>query len=70
MKQIEKKENNENLPIATEIIKIYKKSNKRLFTIVLIILSIMIVETTYLIFILDGLNNSVGIITEEVKNCE
>lgn len=30
----------------------------------------MVVETTYLIFILDGLNNYVGVITEEVKRCD
>ena len=63
-------EKNKNLPIATEIIKDYKKSNKRLFVIVVSLLAIMVIETTYLILLLDKLDNSIGLITEEVKHCD
>lgn len=73
-----KKENqNKNLPIATEILKDYKEDNtnlrtinKRLYIIIMTLLTIIVLETTYLIFVLDGLNNSVGLIQEEVSQCE
>lgn len=57
-------------PIATEVIKIYKKSNKRLFILAMALLIIIAVETTYLIALLDSLNDSVGTITEKVNKCE
>jgi hypothetical protein len=74
---MKKEDKNKNLPIATEIIKEYKEDNtnlrtinKRLYIIIMALLTIIVLETTYLIFVLDGLNNSVGIIQEEVSQCE
>ncbi len=71
------KKEDKNLPIATEIIKEYKEDNtslrtinKRLYIIIMTLLTIIVLETTYLIFVLDGLNNSVGLIQEEVSHCE
>lgn len=61
-----KETNKKDMPIATEIIKDYKKTNKNLFIIVAILLTIIFIETTYLIILLDSLNNSVGLIREEV----
>lgn len=69
MKEMKKNKKDESLPIATEILKDYKKVNKRLFTIVAILLAIIFIETSYLIVLLDGLNTSVGVITEEVRGC-
>lgn len=57
-------------PIATEVIKIYKTSNKRLFILAMALLVIIAVETTYLIALWDSLNDSVGAITEKVNRCE
>lgn len=66
-----------NLPIATEILRDYKEDNtnlrainKRLFIIIMTLLTIIVLETTYLIFLLDGLNDSVGLIQEEVSHLE
>lgn len=74
---MKKEDKNKNLPIATEILKDYKEDNtnlrtinKRLYIIIMTLLTIIVLETTYLIFVLDGLNNSVGIIQEEVSQCE
>lgn len=71
------KKENKNLPIATEILKDYKEDNtklrtinKRLFIIIMTLLTIIVLETTYLIFLLDSLNVSVGILQEEVSQCE
>lgn len=71
------KKEDKNLPIATEILKDYKADNtnlrtinKRLFIIIMTLLTIIVLETTYLIFLLDSLNNSVGVIQEEVSHCE
>lgn len=71
------KKEEKNLPIATEILKDYKEDNtnlrtinKRLYIIIMALLTIIVFETTYLIFVLDGLNNSVGLIQEEVSQCE
>ena len=58
------------MPIATEILKDYKKNNKRLFITVVVLLAIIFIETTYLILLLDSLNTSVGLITEEVQRCK
>ena len=71
------KKEDKNLPIATEILKDSKADNtnlrtinKRLFIIIMTLLTIIVLETTYLIFLLDSLNNSVGVIQEEVSHCE
>lgn len=74
---MKKEDKNKNLPIATEIIREYKAdntnlrtTNKRLYVIIMTLLTIIVLETTYLIFVLDSLNNSVGLIQEEVSHCE
>lgn len=69
MKEMKKNKEYKSLPIATEILKDYKKTNKRLFAIIAILLAIIFIETSYLIILLDGLNTSVGVITEEVRGC-
>lgn len=43
-------EKNKNLPIATEILKDYKKINKRLYVIVVILSAILFIETAFIIF--------------------
>lgn len=68
MKQNNKSE--KNLPIATEIIRDYKKNNKKLFIVNIILVAFLFIETTYLVLLLDSLNNSVGVITEEVSKCD
>lgn len=57
-------------PIATEVIRIYKRSNKRLFILAMALLVIIAIETTYLIALSDSLNDSVKAITEKVNRCE
>lgn len=64
------KKNIDNLPIATEILKDYKKINKRLFIVIGVMLTIFVLETAYLILLLDSLNNSVGLIREEIHEIE
>ncbi len=64
------KKNIDNLPIATEILKDYKKTNKRLFIVIGVMLTIFVLETAYLILLLDSLNNSVGLIREEIHEIE
>lgn len=74
---MKKEDKNKNLPIATEILKDYKEDNtnlrtinKRLYIIIMALLTIIVLETTYLIFLLDGLNTSVGVLQEEVSQCK
>lgn len=71
------KKEEKNLPIATEILRDYKEDNtnlrtinKRLFIIIMTLLTVIVFETTYLIFLLDSLNDSVGLIQEEVSHLE
>ena len=68
---------NKNLPIATEILKDYKEDNlnlrtinKRLFIIIMTLLTIIVFETTYLIFLLDSVNVSVDAMQEDISQCE
>ena len=71
------KKENKNLPIATEILKDYKEDNlnlrtinKRLFIIIMTLLTIIVFETTYLIFLLDSVNVSVDAMQEDIRQCE
>lgn len=71
------KKENKNLPIATEILKDYKEDNlnlrtinKRLFIIIMTLLTIIVFETTYLIFLLDSVNVSVDAMQEDISQCE
>ena len=71
------KKENKNLPIATEILKDYKEDNlnlrtinKRLFIIIMTLLTIIVFETTYIIFLLDSVNVSVDAMQEDISQCE
>lgn len=71
-KKVEKTE--EDVPIATEIIRDYKKnvqmlskSNRRLYYIIAILLVMIAVETTYIIIFWESLHPDVGLIREQVK---
>lgn len=74
---MKKEDKNKNLPIATEILRDYKEDNtnlrtinRRLYIIIMTLLTIIVLETTYLIFVLDSLDTSVGLIQEEVSHCD
>lgn len=71
------KKEDKNLPIATEILRDYKEDNtnlrtinKRLYIIIMALLTIIVIETTYLIFVLNNLNTSIREIQEEVSHCK
>ena len=71
------KKENKNLPIATEILKDSKEDNlnlrtinKRLFIIIMTLLTIIVFETTYIIFLLDSVNVSVDAMQEDISQCE
>ena len=78
MKQVEpkkqKKEVNE-LPLATMVIKEYKelnktyvKTNKRLIHVIIILLTLLAVETTYIVLYWESMNPNSGVIQRKV--CE
>lgn len=75
MKEIEKVEKTEeDVPIATEIIRDYKKNiqmlsktNRRLYYIIAILLVMITIETTYIIIFWESLHPDVGVIREQVK---
>ena len=75
MKEIEKVEKTEeDVPIATEIIRDYKeniqmlsKTNRRLYYIIAILLVMIAIETTYIIIFWESLHPDVGVIREQVK---
>ena len=75
MKEIEKVEKTEeDVPIATEIIRDYKKNiqmlsktNRRLYYIIAILLVMIAIETTYIIIFWESLHPDVGVIREQVK---
>lgn len=71
-KKVEKPE--EDVPIATEIIRDYKKNihilftiNRRLYYIIAILLIMIAVETTYIVIFWDSLEPNIGLIREKVK---
>lgn len=71
-KKVEKTE--EDVPIATEIIRDYKKNvqllfktNRRLYYIIAILLVMLAIETTYIIIFWDSLHPNIGLIQEQVK---
>ena len=76
MKQIEKKENNlkKEVPLATEVIreyqalnKSYVRTNKRLTIIVIILIVLMTIATTYIVLCWESMNPHTGLIREEIS---
>lgn len=72
-KEIEKQEKElKDMPLATMVIREYKevnksyvKTNKRLTIIIMILLTIFAIETTYIVLFWESMNPHVGIIRED-----
>ena len=72
-KEIEKQEKElKDMPLATMVIreykevnKVYAKTNKRLTIIIMILLTIFAIETTYIVLFWESMNPHVGIIRED-----
>jgi len=70
----EKVEVEEDVPIATEILRDYKENNKklmginrRLYHIIAILLVMLAIETTYIVIFWESLHPDMGVIREEKK---
>lgn len=75
MKEVEKKEkHSKDLPLATMVIKEYQalnkayaRTNKRLTIIIIILIVLMTIATTYIVLCWESMNPHVGLIREEIS---